>query len=194
MVHPLARVSLVAAAGFAAATALAADKKDKVEAMSEQETRYICPNAGGGAIDCYLHAVEHLYTMCRQVKSIEIIEFGYEHATDGVNGAKSQYCVDKQKNHIARPYQLALREATGNRTATDQIRALYELWQQALAELMWIPGEKDDEYKTRVARPYEAFSERATIVRTSLSVPAAAAPASGPGTTAAAPSAKKSTN
>ena len=35
--------------------------------------------------------------MCRNVKSIEVIEFGYEKSQEGVNGAKSDYCVDKQK-------------------------------------------------------------------------------------------------
>src|SRR4029453_13779918 len=54
---------------------------------------YICPDSTGGAVDCYLQAVSHLYTMCRQVKSIEIIEFGYERSTEGTNGAKSEYCV-----------------------------------------------------------------------------------------------------
>ncbi len=69
----------------------------------------------GGAVDCFLDAVEHLYTMCRQVKSIEIIEFGYEKSDEGVNGAKSEYCVDKHKQSMTRPYQAALREATGSR-------------------------------------------------------------------------------
>ena len=62
-------------------------------------------------LDCYLDAVVHLYTMCRHVKSIEIIEFGFVKAQEGVNGAKSEYCVDKQKINITRPYQAALREA-----------------------------------------------------------------------------------
>src|SRR5215212_503544 len=65
---------------------------------------YLCPDAlGGRAVDCFLNAVEHLYTMCRQVKSIEIIEFGYEKAEEGVNGAKSSYCVDKHKLSMSRP-------------------------------------------------------------------------------------------
>ena len=37
-----------------------------------------------------LDAVRHLYTMCRHVKSIEIIELGFEKAQEGVNGAKSE--------------------------------------------------------------------------------------------------------
>jgi len=40
----------------------------------------------------------HLYTMCRHVKSIEIIEFGYEKSTDGFNGAKSEYCMIKAED------------------------------------------------------------------------------------------------
>src|SRR5664279_2658442 len=66
---------------------------------------YICPNAAGpGAVDCFLNAVDHLYTMCRHVKSIEIIEFGYENSEVGVNGAKSEYCVDKQRINICLLY------------------------------------------------------------------------------------------
>ena len=73
---------------------------------------YICPNNSDTGLDCYLDAVVHLYTMCRHVKSIEIIEFGHAKAQEGVNGAKSEYCVDKQRINITRPYQAALREAT----------------------------------------------------------------------------------
>ena len=65
---------------------------------------YVCPNADGkGPLDCYFDAVLHLYTMCRHVKSIEIIEFGYEKSTEGTNGTKSEYCLDKQKLNITRP-------------------------------------------------------------------------------------------
>ena len=145
---------------------------------------YICPNAAGpGAIDCFINAVDHLYTMCRHVKSIEIIEFGYENSEVGVNGAKSEYCVDKQKVNITRPYQAALREATGNKTAVDSLRALHELWTQAIASLKWLRGEDDAAYKARVARPYEAFHQQASAVRTALAsgaaAPAAAAAGSG---------------
>jgi hypothetical protein len=139
---------------------------------------YICPNAAGpGAVDCFLNAVDHLYTMCRHVKSIEIIEFGYEKSEVGVNGAKSEYCVDKQKINITRPYQAALKEATGSRAAVDSLRALYDLWMQAIGALKWQRGEDDDAYKARVARPYEAFHQQASAVRTALT--------SGPATPAA---------
>jgi hypothetical protein len=106
--------------------------------------------------------------MCRQVKSIEIIEFGYEQSTESTNGAKSEYCVDKHRLSITRPYQSALREATPNRTAVDNLRALQELWLKSLAELKWVAGESDEQYKTRVAKPYELFSERAGAVRAVL--------------------------
>ena len=139
----------------------------KADAPPKPET-YLCPHATGGAVDCFLHAVEHLYTMCRQVKSIEIIEFGYAQAQQGVNGAKSEYCVDKHKVSITRPYQAALREATPRPSAVDSLRGLYDVWLKALAELKWKPGETDEQYKGRIARPYEAFGQQATTVRVAL--------------------------
>src|SRR5512141_2081045 len=43
------------------------------------EHNYVCPHADGQpALECFFDAIQHLYTMCRNVKSIEIIEFGYE--------------------------------------------------------------------------------------------------------------------
>lgn len=142
---------------------------------------YICPRAESPkAIDCFLNAVEHLYRMCQQVKSIEIIEFGYEKAEEGVNGAKSEYCVDKHKVSIARPYQAALKEATGSRTAADGLRGLHDQWLKALAELKWVPGESDEQYKSRVAAPYAAFHEQAAAVRVALETPAKPAVAAKP--------------
>jgi len=130
---------------------------------------YLCPNATtGSSIDCFLDAVPHLYTMCRQVKSIEIIEFGYEKSGEGVNGAKSEYCVDKHKISITRPYQAALREAKGSRNVLEGLHGLYEHWLKALAELKWKPGETDEQYKSRIAQPYDAFTERAGAVRVAV--------------------------
>ena len=86
---------------------------------------YVCPNTDGkSGLDCYFDAVQHLYTMCRHVKSIEIIEFGYEKSEEGVNGAKSESCVDKQRINITRPYQAALREASISRQAVEGVRTL----------------------------------------------------------------------
>jgi len=129
---------------------------------------YLCPHATGGAVDCFLHAVEHLYTMCRQVKSIEIIEFGYEKSAEGTNGAKSEYCVDKHRLSITRLYQSALREATPSRNAVDGLRATYDVWLKALTDLKWVPGENDAEYKARVAKPYAVFSEQSGAIRAML--------------------------
>src|SRR3954471_21549861 len=62
---------------------------------------YVCPNTDGkSGLDCYFDAVQHLYRMCRHVKSIEVLEFGYEKSEEGVNSAKSEYCIDKQKLNI----------------------------------------------------------------------------------------------
>ena len=127
---------------------------------------YICPNADGqGALDCYFDAVAHLYTMCKHVKSIEIIEFGYEKSDDGTNGAKSEYCLDKQKLSMTRPYQSALREASISQQAVEGLRSLQEYWLQALGALKWHQGESDDDYKTRTARPYDDFRERIEGIR-----------------------------
>jgi hypothetical protein len=127
---------------------------------------YICPNADGkGALDCYFDAVAHLYTMCKHVKAIEIIEFGYEKADEGVNGAKSGYCLDKQKLNITRPYQAALREASVSRQAVEGVQSLQEYWLQSLGGLKWHQGESDAEYKARVARPYDDFRERIEGIR-----------------------------
>lgn len=146
---------------FAAGPAKAGNFQPKPET-------YICPNASGGAVDCFLDAVEHLYTMCRQVKSIEIIEFGYDQAEEGANGAKSEYCVDKHKLSIVRPYQAALKEASASRAALEAIRALHDAWLDALVNLRWHPPETDTDYKGRVTLPYETFREQASAIRTAL--------------------------
>jgi hypothetical protein len=161
-VRMFVRAATAAALALASAPLLAANDFDQ-----KPET-YICPNATGDAIECYLDAVPHLYTMCRQVKSIEIIEFGYERAQEGVNGAKSEYCVDKHKRSIARHFHAAMRAATKSRAATESLRALQEFWQKSLAELTWRPQESDDDYKARIARPYDEFRARAEAVRTAL--------------------------
>jgi len=148
--------------------ALVPDAAVAANDFAQKPEIYICPNSHGGALDCFLDAVPHLYTMCRQVKSIEILEFGYEQAEQGVNGAKSEYCVDKHKASITRHYQAALREATQSRAAVETLRALHDYWQKSLVELKWHAPESDDQYKTRVAKPYETFRERAEAVRAAL--------------------------
>jgi hypothetical protein len=130
---------------------------------------YVCPNADkGGPLDCYFDAVQHLYTMCRNVKSIEIIEFGYEKSTEGTNGAKSDSCLDKQKQNIEHPYKAALKEAGKFKQALEELRELQQKWLAAMSALAWHSGESDVDYKARVAKPYDEFSQRIASIRTSL--------------------------
>ena len=127
---------------------------------------YVCPNIdGGGALDCYLDAVLHLYTMCRHVKSIEILEHGYDKSSDGTNQAKSESCITKQKGNIARPLQAALREVTASKKATEELKLLHDLWVQSLASLRWLPGESDEDYKVRTGFVYADFAERSDVIR-----------------------------
>lgn len=178
------RIALRAALSFTlllAAAAPPASAQKLGDLFSPKPDTYICPNAEGPtSIDCYLNAVEHLYTMCRQVKSIEIIEFGYGKSDEGVNGAKSAYCIDKHKQSMARPFQAATREAANMPAAIVALRALQDAWLKALAELKWQPPETDEQYKTRVAQPYAAFREGATTVRTAVAEAKARSPKSKP--------------
>ena len=128
---------------------------------------YICPDADNKpALDCYFDAVTHLYTMCKHVKSIEIIEYGYDQSTEGTNGAKSESCLTKQKLNMTRPYQAALKAATVSKEAVEQLRALNELWLKSLSELMWQKGESDEAYKARTMKPYEAFAAQIVSIQT----------------------------
>jgi len=149
---------------------------------------YICPNNSNSGLDCYLDAVVHLYTMCRHVKSIEIIEFGLAKAQEGVNGAKSEYCVDKQKINITRPYQAALREATGWREAVDNLRGLQQYWLDSMANLKWRKGEPGDAYEDRVNRTYDELSYKIEAVRLGFTT----APDSASTTKVASPASKSS--
>ncbi|GIK84689.1 MAG: hypothetical protein KJ018_10335 [Burkholderiales bacterium] len=128
---------------------------------------YVCPNvdASGSALDCFLDAARHLYTMCRHVKSIEIIEHGYENSEAGTNSAKSESCVQKQTANIARPYGAALREARVSRQAADGVKSLYEYWTASLAALKWQAGESDDDYRQRTAGVLGDLEARAAGIR-----------------------------
>jgi len=135
------------------------------------EHNYVCPHSDGKpALDCYFDAVAHLYTMCRNVKSIEVIEFGYEKSTEGTNGSKSEYCLDKQRQNIAQPYQLALKEAKVSQQAVEGLRSLQEAWMLAMTQLGWRSGESDDDYKKRVGLPYEDFKVRIEGIRTIVAI------------------------
>ena len=163
---------------FAAALCVPLASHAQAQAQKFQPgSTYICPNTPDTGLDCYLDAVVHLYTMCRHVKSIEIIEFGHAKAQEGVNGAKSEYCVDKQKINITRPYQAALREATGWREAVDNLRGLQQFWSESMANLKWQAGEPGDAYEDRVNHIYDELGLKIEAVRVSFSTPPDAAAA-----------------
>jgi len=159
-----------------AAPALALDKVDP----------YICPTkTAGTGIECFLEAIPQTYTMCRHIKSIEIIEFGLYGAQEGVNGAKTEYCIDKHKLSITRPYQAALREAARNKEEVMGLRKLYDTWLDSLAKLAPIVGESDQGYKSRVIDPYGEFNEQIKnilIIADRPPVAAATKPAPAPAT------------
>lgn len=174
------RLFLHAVVGIGCAIAASAFAPAATAQKFQPGSVYICPNDSDTGLDCYLDAVRHLYTMCRHIKSIEVIEFGYEKAQQGVNGAKSEYCVDKQKINITRPYQAALTEVTPSKDAINGLRTLQQLWLEALVGLKWNPGESDDDYKVRVARPYVAFVEWSEAIRTAVASAPKAAPVAHP--------------
>ena len=60
---------LILAVALCTATGAAPVAAQKGDFVPKPDT-YLCPNAPTpGAVDCFLNAVEHLYTMCRQVKT-----------------------------------------------------------------------------------------------------------------------------
>ncbi|MEO9135326.1 MAG: hypothetical protein ABI316_01830 [Casimicrobiaceae bacterium] len=165
--HVAALLSMLLALTGALATSTV--ESETIGGNPGPEHNYVCPHADGKpALDCYFDAVQHLYTMCRNVKSIEVIEFGYENSREGVNAAKSEYCLDKQKQNIARPYKAALREVAQSKQAVEGLHGLQETWLLAMTELQWHGGESDDNYKARVAKPYEEFNHRIDSIRTSI--------------------------
>lgn len=169
---------LLLAAGALALAPLASGQK---EPPAPKPETYLCPDSNATqAVDCFLNAVSHLYTMCRQVKSIEIIEFGYEKSDEGTNGAKSEYCVDKHKASMSPRYQAALKEAKSNKLAVENLQALHEFWLKSLHDLKWKKGETDEDYKARIAKPYEVFRAQGVAVKTAMvttAKPKTAAPA-----------------
>ena len=121
---------------------------------------YVCPNVDGKpALDCYLDAVAHLYTMCRHVKSIEIIEFGYDEvAAKASTAPRASPASTSRSGNITRPYQAALREADAHRSeAVEGLRsAATRPGLKALADLTVAPGRDRRRLQERVhATPYD---------------------------------------
>ena len=179
--------TLLAAAALAAAPPAAGQSHS---AKFQPGSNYICPNNTDSGLDCYLDAVVHLYTMCRHVKSIEIIEFGLPAAQEGVNGAKSEYCVDKQKINIARPYQAALKEATPWRDVVENLRHLQQFWLDAMVALKWDSKESRESYEDRVIQVYDDLSWKIDAVRVAYTTAPEAAAAAVAATPKARPKAK----
>jgi len=145
--------------GYGTLTAGGAHALDKVDP-------YICPTMHQGTgTDCFLEAIPQTYTMCRQIKSIEVIEFGLTGAQEGVHGAKTDGCIDKHKLSIARPYQAALGEAARNQTKVQSLHKLYDTWLESLTKLRPAATETDEGYKLRVVRPYGDFNEQIKTIR-----------------------------
>src|SRR6202162_3390289 len=143
----------LSAIGYGILTAGVAHALDKVDT-------YICPTMHqGSGTGCFLEGIPQTYTMCRHVKSIEVIEFGLLGAQEGVNGAKTEGCIDKHKLSIARPYQAALREAR-NANEGQGLRKLHSTWLDSLAKLRAASPETDEGYKLRAAEPYGDFNEQ----------------------------------
>ena len=157
-------LTFAAAAALAVAVPALAQRADPVP---KRET-YLCPHNDATSIDCYLDAVDHLYTMCRVTKSIEILEFGYEKSDEGVNGAKTQYCIEKHNATMKQTYQLALKEAGKNKAVVEALHSLHDYWGSSLVSLKWVPGESDEQYKARTAEPYGVFRQRALLVRAAM--------------------------
>ena len=127
---------------------------------------YICPTMHtGSGTACFLEAIPQTYTMCRHIKSIEVIEFGLIGAQEGVNGAKTESCIDKHKLSIARPYQAALREAVRNKTKVQSLQKLHDTWLESLSRLRPAESEADEAYKLRVVQPYGDFNEQIKAIR-----------------------------
>jgi hypothetical protein len=132
---------------------------------------YICPTMEkGSGTDCFLEAIPQTYTMCRHIKSIEVLEFGLAGAEEGVNGAKTDSCIDKHKLSVNRPYQAALRAAR-NAAEVQSLRKLYTTWLESLAKLHPTAGETDEAYKERVVRPYGEFEAQIKAIHVLVAAP-----------------------
>ena len=151
---------------FAALALCAALAPTPAQALDKVDT-YICPTQfQGSGIECFLEAVPQTYTMCRHIKHIEIIEFGLTGAQEGTNGAKTEYCIEKHKLSLTRPYQAALREAARSKDEVQGLRKLYDTWLDSLAKLVPVAGESNEAYLKRVSQPYSVFNEQIAVIRT----------------------------
>ncbi|MDR2711442.1 MAG: hypothetical protein LBB65_09035 [Burkholderiales bacterium] len=141
---------------------------------------FVCPHANKvSAIECFLDGVEHFYTVCRQVKAIELLEFGFDHAEEGANGLKSEFCRRKQKASLPPYLDAALHEAQAMSSceAARALDDLYVVWNAAMTGLRQYPGDTEAEYRQRIAVPYSAFAAYRQQIRDTLTAAANQQPA-----------------
>ncbi|MDR0250642.1 MAG: hypothetical protein LBI35_04955 [Burkholderiales bacterium] len=138
-----------------------ASQETEPYAVSAQPSAdFVCPHDTRiSAITCFLGAVEHLYTVCRQVKSIELLEFGFDQAEEGPNNLKSEFCRRKQKASLPSYLNAAQREAQvmSSCEAAYILNDLYVVWSTAMISLRLRPNETEAEYQQRIAAPYLTF-------------------------------------
>ncbi len=149
----------------------ASQKLEQHDILAQPSADFVCPRATkAGATECFLNAVEHLYTVCRQVKAIELLEFGFAKAEEGPNGFKSEFCRRKQKASMPSYFDAALREvrAMSSCEAARTLNDLYAVWDTTMAGLRQHPNETEAEYKERIAVPYLAFAAYRQQVRDAL--------------------------
>jgi hypothetical protein len=160
----LTRIAILSALAWCVLAPGPARALDKVDP-------YICPTKQKSTgMDCFLEAVPQTYTMCRQIKSIEVLEFGLIGAQEGVNGAKTESCIEKHRLSIARPYGAALLEAR-NPNEVQALRKLHNTWLESLARIRPASPETDEGYKLRIAEPYADFDEQIRSVRALIEAP-----------------------
>jgi hypothetical protein len=134
---------------------------EHIVVSAQPSADFVCPrDTRISAIGCFLSAVEHLYTVCRQVKSIELLEFGFDQAEKGPNGLKSEFCRRKQKASLPSYLEAAQREAQvmSSCDAVYILNDLYTVWSAAMIGLRLRPSETEAEYQQRIAVPYLSFS------------------------------------
>ncbi|MCL2871583.1 MAG: hypothetical protein FWF41_01135 [Betaproteobacteria bacterium] len=147
--------------------------------LAQPSAEFVCPHTSRiSAIGCFLDAVDHLYTVCRQVKAIELLEFGFASGEQGANGLKSAYCRGKQKITLPPYFEAAQREAQAKSSceAMVALNDLYMVWNTAMAGLRQQPNETEDDYRQRIAAPYSAFAAYSQQIREALTVDASQRP------------------
>ncbi len=93
---------------------------------------------------------------------------------EGVNGAKTDSCIDKHKLSLNLPYQASLRAAR-NPAEVQSLRKLYATWLDLMAKLHPAPDENETEYKERVVRAYDEFGEQTKGIHALVDAPLPAA-------------------